>query len=264
MNLTTVAKVKTWCGVTHTTDDTLISQLIGQASRLIFSYTGRTNFALTSFTRTIDGRGGQSIILRDFPIYALSSLIISGQTITAATSTTDSGYILSAWDGYLPGNPQKLSLRDYYFCSGIMNVQMSYQAGYTASETQVIPATPYTVTTTQSQGTWFSDVGVTLNGVAMTPVTGTPTTGQYKLGTNAGDYVFAAADTGKTVIITYSFIPADIEQACIEIVAERYRYKNRIGEISKSLGGQETISFSTRDMTDYVKMLLQGYRMVAV
>ena len=68
-----------------------------------------------------------------------------------------------------------------------------------------IPATPYTITPTPpSSGTFLNDEGVIdWNGQVMTRVTGTPTTGQYSLTTGA--YLFAAADTGKTVFISYSY-----------------------------------------------------------
>jgi hypothetical protein len=60
----------------------------------------------------------------------------------------------------------------------------------------------------------------------------------------------------------YSSIPADIAQACIELVALRYRERTRIGEVSKSLGGAETVTYAQKDMSDAIKTLLQQYRMV--
>lgn len=60
----------------------------------------------------------------------------------------------------------------------------------------------------------------------------------------------------------YTTTPADIAQACIELVALRYRERTRIGEVSKSLGGAETITYSQKDLSDSVKTLLQQYRSV--
>jgi hypothetical protein len=45
------------------------------------------------------------------------------------------------------------------------------------------------------------------------------------------------------ILLSYSFVPADLEEATIQMVAERYAYRSRIGEIMKSLGGQETIRY---------------------
>ena len=98
------------------------------------------------------------------------------------------------------------------------------------------------------------------SGTALTLVTGTPAVGEYAVA--KGIYTFAAADASQNVLISYSFIPADIEQACIEMVGERYRTKDRIGENSKTLGGQETVSYSTAALNDYVKGLLQPFKRV--
>jgi hypothetical protein len=60
----------------------------------------------------------------------------------------------------------------------------------------------------------------------------------------------------------YSTTPPDIAQACIELVALRYRERTRIGELSRSLGGAETVAYSQKDMSDSTKTLLQQYRLV--
>jgi Phage gp6-like head-tail connector protein len=61
----------------------------------------------------------------------------------------------------------------------------------------------------------------------------------------------------------YATIPPDIAQACIELVALRYRERTRIGEVSRSLGGAETVSYSQKDLSDPIKTLLQQYRLVS-
>lgn len=57
----------------------------------------------------------------------------------------------------------------------------------------------------------------------------------------------------------YETIPLDVVQACIELVALRYRERDRIGHVSKTLAG-ETIAFTTTEMTDSVKQKLNQYR----
>jgi hypothetical protein len=61
----------------------------------------------------------------------------------------------------------------------------------------------------------------------------------------------------------YAVTPPDVAQACIELVALRYRERTRIGEISRSLGGAETVAYSQKDLSDAIKTLLQRYRLVA-
>jgi hypothetical protein len=60
----------------------------------------------------------------------------------------------------------------------------------------------------------------------------------------------------------YPEVPPDIAQACIELVALRYRERTRIGEVSKSLGGAETVTYAQKDMSDAIRTLLQQYRAV--
>ena len=72
-------------------------------------------------------------------------------------------------------------------------------------ETSTIPATPFQVTVTHSAD-FDADLGVKIAGVPAEAVSGTPTTGQYSF--SAGVYTFAAADTGKTVAISYSYTSA--------------------------------------------------------
>jgi Phage gp6-like head-tail connector protein len=60
----------------------------------------------------------------------------------------------------------------------------------------------------------------------------------------------------------YAVIPPELAQACIELVALRYRERNRVGEIARAIGGGETVSYSQKDMSDAIKTLIQQYRLV--
>lgn len=61
----------------------------------------------------------------------------------------------------------------------------------------------------------------------------------------------------------YAQIPPDLAQACIELVALRYRERSRVGEVARAIGGGETVSYSQKDMSDSIKTLIQQYRIVA-
>lgn len=61
----------------------------------------------------------------------------------------------------------------------------------------------------------------------------------------------------------YAATPPDIAQACIELVALRYRERSRIGEVSRAVGGGETVTYSQKDMSAGITTLLQQYRVVA-
>jgi hypothetical protein len=60
----------------------------------------------------------------------------------------------------------------------------------------------------------------------------------------------------------YAVIPPGLTQACIELVALRYRERSRIGEVARAIGGGETVSYSQKDMSDAIKTLIQQYRVV--
>ena len=59
----------------------------------------------------------------------------------------------------------------------------------------------------------------------------------------------------------YVVIPADLERACIELVAYRFREQDRIGLASKGMAG-ETTSFVTRDVPAAVAAVLDRYKRV--
>ena len=63
----------------------------------------------------------------------------------------------------------------------------------------------------------------------------------------------------------YDPIPGSIQEACIEMVARKYRERTRIAEHSRSLGGAETVSYSTvafsrRDVVTDIQVILDYYR----
>ena len=61
---------------------------------------------------------------------------------------------------------------------------------------------------------------------------------------------------------SYPTIPADVEEACLELVAGRYKGKDRIGEVSKNIAGQ-TVSYSQKDVSDFVRSVINRYRRVS-
>ena len=260
--LTTLERVRDWVGVTGNNDDLLLNRLIEETSRFILSYIQRPTLFQYIFSDVYDGMGQKSMMLRHYPVQSVSLVMIDNVMVPASTSVGMSGYVLENWEGLPPGRPQLLSLRGgYAFTRGFSNINIVYTTGYTVTnEAQTIPASGnYTLAVNAPNGVFGADNGVIFsNGTALVNVPSNPVHGQYSI--NHGIYSFASADGGAGVQINYSYIPADIEQACMVLVGERYRYKNRIGEISKTLGGQETISFSQKEMPDFVKTILQPYR----
>ena len=296
MNLTSLSNVRAWVNSSTTTDDNLLMRLIAEASRMALNYMQRPDIGLTTITETISGKNTPKVPLRNWPVVVVNSLSINNVVIPASTGPTVYGYALEQVYGSTAGKPQMLGLvgsiygsgqwpspYGYYgqsppiagvaldrpFSPGINNILVNYSYGYCVqNEAQSIPATStYTITPNAPYGAWAQDLGVSYaSGGALVAVTANPTAGQYIPPNLAGDsptlvYTFAAADEGKAVLLNYNYVPYDVEQAVIEMVGERYRYKERIGQSSQSMGGQTTTSYLVRDaLTASIKARLDPYR----
>jgi len=119
-DLTTLANVKQWLGVTVSTDDAFLGRLISFASVFVQNLLNR-NILSTAYTETYDGNSGTALFLPNYPITAVSSLTIDGISIPAASSPLVSGYTF---------NSTRISLNGYRFNRGYNNVAISYTAGF--------------------------------------------------------------------------------------------------------------------------------------
>jgi hypothetical protein len=268
-DLCQLADVKAWLARTDTNSDALLAALITRTSRQIYSYLQRSLILPRGVTEIRDGTGGNTMVLRQWPVISVTSLTIGTRTIPERTTRCTAGWALEPWDGTPPGRAQTLSLNGHSFgisvpsAANTQNVQITYQTGYQVSaEPQTIADASATVDA--PYGDWASDMGVTYaDGAPLTQVTGAPAVGQYQLTPGEpGSYTFNTGDNGADVLISYGFIPSDLAQACIELVSELYKYSQRIGETSHSLGGNETVGFNVTRFTPLVAALLQPYRNV--
>jgi hypothetical protein len=230
-DLCTLADVKAWLGRSDANSDAVLASLIARTSRQIQSYLRRGLLLPRDVTELRDGTGGATLVLRNWPVVSIASLTIGRRAIPARDAPGTAGWTLEPWDGVPPGRAQTLSLEGFRFARGALVVEIVYRAGYqVTAEAQTVAnagagvLAPY--------GAWASDGGVSYaDGTPLVAVTGPPAVGQYQLTANApGSYTFNAGDNGAGVLITYGFVPADLADACIELVSERFRYAQRIGE----------------------------------
>jgi hypothetical protein len=253
-DLTTPQRVAAWMAAAPPLPSAIISQLIGSMTSLIYSKLNRARTFSQLFTRTFDGVGNMQLLLPDYPVTSIlavqqgNALIPPANVAVSPIPSSWYGYRFIPWNNNLPGTNAMLEYAGGYFYSAPQNVKVTYQAGYLVSnEPAVIPATPFHITVLQQEGIWCRDNGVVYvsTGLPLTPVAAITAAGQYIPPSDAtpGLYTFGTADTGQAILISYSFIPAALEEACIQMVAERYSYRGRIGEVMKSLGGQETIRY---------------------
>ena len=289
LNLTTLTNLRQYLyqtGDQTTYDDTLLALYITQISGAILSYIQRPTPFKYTYTENRSGVGNQLMTLRNFPVLSVSSVTIAvtlsggygaygnnttspGSTVSvpAASAFGNTGFSFISWDGTAAGNMSQLTLNGYTFFRGTNNVQIVYSAGYSVTNEQ------YTVTSSTSSGisqytalqplgNWGQDDGVFYSsGSSLTALSSgqqPSSAGQY-LVTN-GVYQFNVADAGQVLNVNYSYVPTDLEQACIQWVAERYAYRSRIGQKSASIGGQETSAYDLTPMPGYVALLLNSYK----
>lgn len=267
--LTTLAAVKEWLELidTETSDDQLL-RLINAASQFTLNYLNRDTLIPTEFTQNFKGNGKDYALLRNWPVLSVSSVGMAGQLITAATlgigGLPSSGYTISD-----PRNSQQaVQLYGYNFYYGAPS-QVIYVSGFEASQEVVIskvqagapPADVIVPFTPTNMGQWISPVSVFIDGVLAIQLTSNdplPSTGEYYVD-EWGVYTFSLADVDKTAAVTYAYCPWDLSQGIIELIGEWFKRKDRIGLLSKTLGGQETITFSQKDMSDTIKRAFIPY-----
>ena len=261
--LTTLQAVKDWLGITTDTTDAQLIRVIDAASQFALNYMSRASLQAMTYTMNFRGNGKEQQLIRQWPVISITSLSICGRSIPAATISPtglpSNGYFLNVDDRAAPP-----SLELYNFCYQLYApCQVVYLAGYQTTNPYTFAAnTGYNTYAPQNSGQWTQDLGVTLNGVPMVLVTTeTPAEGQYYVDA-WGNYTFNDADAEQSIVISYSYAPWDIAFGVTEIIGEWYKRKDRIGQLSKSLGGQETVSFTNADMNDAVKSMIQPYRNV--
>ena len=176
-DLTTLANVKAWMGITSTDHDAVLTRLISAASNYIQSWLNRDLFA-ADCTERFDGTGTAMLVLPNYPVQSVTSVKVNGVVVPAGTDSSD-GYFY---------NTDGIKLRGYRFERGVSNVLVSYRGGFES-------------------------------------------------------------------------IPAELEQATIELVSLRHKERERIGIVSKGLAG-ETITYTQRDFTASIKTVLSQFKRV--
>lgn len=283
-DLTTLAHVKGWMGITALTDpvadavrDVLINRLIRASSTFMESVLSRSFLSQVYIEKRNGSGAGQGRYMMAFandPVSSMLSLAVDGIVLPASI------------DGGLQQNGYGFDADAVWvapfgtgFSKGQRNVALSYIGGFLVlpfgqysdsrwllpAEQQVIPISPFQIT---PQNLWLADNGVTfvLTGTALVKVASAPAAGQYMVSTVSGTpgvYTFNTADAGKTVALSYSYVPADIEQACVELISLRFIEKSRIGVVSLAVGTEST-TFYQKDMPAQMATDLLQYKRVFV
>ena len=261
IDLVTLAQVQAYVGGAAGVPQAKLGQLITAVSMAILAATNRSSILPKTYTETRDG-SPRGIMLRNWPVISVASVTVSSCGFGAGTTFSPSvngspGYLIDTPDDPPAGSPQMLTAPFGGIPRGDANVAITYTAGYQitgepqTAGTSVAVAGPF--------GAWGSDQGVSYaaGGPLTAVAAGKETLGAYSV--SGGTYTFSAADAGIPVLISYGFIPADLANAALEWIADRLAYQDRIGVQSKSLGGQETVSYRIGATPDFVKGMVANY-----
>lgn len=128
-DLTTLANVKAWMGLPadNTDDDVLLNRLISSASAFIQTWLNRS-FASQAYNEARDGTGGARMMFADYPVTAVSSVVVDGLSIPASPDVMSPGYRF---------DDKTIMLNGFIFGRGMNNVQLSYTAGYAATPLEI-------------------------------------------------------------------------------------------------------------------------------
>lgn len=123
VDLCTVADVVGFLGGSVSADAQLeIQFLVTACSQAAASFCSR-NFITRSYTEARNGTGTSSIVLRESPVTAITSVYIGTLPIPAGAPGGSVGYLIDDGILYLLNGPP--------FPRGVQNVVVSYTAGYT-------------------------------------------------------------------------------------------------------------------------------------
>lgn len=272
-DLTTLATLKAY--IDSYPGDAIAPGLITRVSRAILSELNRPLLVPRIYNEQFTGYGTRGLVLPNWPVLSINSLLIGNQNVPlAAQPTLGTGGTIAAgsyygfrfepWSGLPPGDPAVLTLGGTSYWIGNQNVQVSYLAGYqitgeVPNAATYSPLAPY--------GIWATDRGVTYksSGVALTAVLGpSPAVGTYvspapDIASPTTSYIFNATDVSSGLLINYGFVPADVEQAALELISLRSIMRKRVGLRSQSLASQESMSFDNSSTSDFVQATLGQY-----
>lgn len=131
--LVSLAEAKTFLKISASSEDSVIEDFINRASIWANDYTGRRLKYRPLMTDIYDGDGSDILLLKDYPIFGLSRVLIDDYTVASDDVTVNyqSGLI-------------KLK-NGLSFVKGFQNITVDYWAGYTISQDPGLPDLPETI-----------------------------------------------------------------------------------------------------------------------
>lgn len=126
MAIIELADLKTFLGITGTSEDDLLQIYLDATNEFVGQYCKRT-FEETEYTQELyDGTGHVALNLRNYPIVEVEEVLVETEEVTERTDVGEEGY-------YIQNADWGILYNDDLWSRGRGNVQVTYTAGYDAS-----------------------------------------------------------------------------------------------------------------------------------
>lgn len=272
--LTTVAKVKSYLHITGSEDDTLIGNLIARMSDEMETFCNR-KFLSQAFTEVYDGNGLTSLQLDNFPITRITRIAIGERnamtlknTASDASSATvevlsNSLRIIVTGGASASDQSYDLTNASYDTIAEVVAAINSFGNGWTATVLSTYAAF-VSVDLIDRFAAYALDSLVTLSIPAKSKTDYTVDAARGELYVSDG---FAKGYQNVYVDYTagYSTIPDDLEEICLEMVAEVYRESERDPTLrSEKLGDYTWVAQETKGALSKHQSRLARWRRIAL
>lgn len=175
IDLTTLEAVKAWGEIKGTSEDSVIQAAITGFSKHIHLRTGRDALkSIEDFTEVYDGNGSPRMLLRNYPIVSVTSVLVDGSPAAIAPGYGVAGVTIieeKKGIGFGFGSSGR-------FTQGIANIQVIYQAGYDGVPVDLELAVREAVATNYKRRAWAD---LKSKSIAVQGTTGTTTYRDWKL-----------------------------------------------------------------------------------
>ncbi len=129
--IATVGEVKTYLGITGTSDDERLSNLVNECSKIIESYIDR-KIKRRKYIEYYDGDGISGVLhLNHYPVAGVSALYDDpSRTFTDSYLIATSDYVVYKEEGIIKLVGDTLTGADYVFAKSRQGIKVIYSAGY--------------------------------------------------------------------------------------------------------------------------------------
>jgi len=271
--ITTRAKYKAYAGITATTDDSLIDDLVNRATNAIEQYCD-VNFTYDTYRERYDGDGSTDLLLKQFPIGEIK-LLSTGLTDAIRITNTSS----DAYHAYIRVTPTTM----------VLNIQGGANDG-----SDSLTLTDYTLTTLvtainalgkswaatlqlSTYGVWNAEEILECSGVECRDNYGyvqcpyEPET-DFKIYEKQGrvhlPVGFSSGHQNVTVRYAagYSVMPDDLIQICLDLVNVYYKSRKTDSTVRAEKLGDHSIAYAAeggggaRDIPQHIRRRLAPYK----